>query len=476
MIAYLLNFVLCTGLLLAVYHIFLARERMFRFSRFYLLLSLAFSLIVPLIHVDISPKVALSKPEIVSHIVILPVTYVQQEQPATVVNTYSILFYALLGGYVLVAGFMLFRFFRNLNHISRKVKLNHCVKYQEVTFVLTRDSLTPHSFLNCIFLNKADYENGLIEKEVICHELTHVTQRHSVDVILVELLQAICWFNPFVPLFRKAIQLNHEFLADEHVIESYHNTPAYQRLLLAKASDEGSLYLTSQFNYLTTKKRLIMTTKTTSKKVAMLKQLALVPVLSGALFLFANKVSAQTGPDGSNQQTGKANGGKPVSVVDVPITPVGEYEVILKKYGITDTLTRVNIAQFHFTAADRKRLSMLYQQMTHEQQLSQVLRFVPRKPLFKATPTQTQLAAWADAKTYGVWINGKKANNTELVNYKPTDFGQVYISRLTNAAINHTKHKYQIDLMTAAYYAEYLERTSKEEDLFFSNDKSRGFK
>jgi hypothetical protein len=328
MITYLLNFVLCSGLLLLVYRAFLGNEKLYKFNRFYLLFSLAFSLAVPLITIKVLPKqIPLFTSQIISPPV-APVANIQVDQSALtqhaspiikgpvyqqtiaqpvapIINTpvhqqfletpapaYNYL-PLLIAVYLIIAIGMLLRFTKNLYHINRSVAKNAIRAADGTKLILVDEEVTPHSFLNYVFINKKDYRDGAVEPEIICHEQAHVQQLHSLDVIFVELLQVICWFNPVIPFYRRAIQLNHEFLADEAVIKSYDDTPAYQHLLLSKASQCGSLYLTSQFNYLTTKKRLTMMTKTTSAATAWFARLAIIPVVTIAFLLFCNKTMAE---------------------------------------------------------------------------------------------------------------------------------------------------------------------------------------
>ena len=118
------------------------------------------------------------------------------------------------------------------------------------------------------FINKDDYETKNIEKELFTHELTHVTQKHTLDVIILELVQVIFWINPLFIILKKAIQLNHEFLADETVINKHKNTSQYQHLLLNKAAWKNEYYLASNLNYSLTKKRLkMMTTQSSQSKI-----------------------------------------------------------------------------------------------------------------------------------------------------------------------------------------------------------------
>lgn len=102
----------------------------------------------------------------------------------------------------------------------------------------------------------------------------------------------VFWFNPFLYILKRLIQLNHEFLADEKVIETHKNIGNYQNLLLERSLLATSYQLTSNLNYSVTKKRLSMMTKRTHK-YSWLKQLAIVPFLVGLFFAFAERFEAQ---------------------------------------------------------------------------------------------------------------------------------------------------------------------------------------
>ena len=187
----------------------------------------------------------------------------------------------------------LIRFAKNLYHIIYKIRINEIIKSDFAKFVPVSDTILPHTFWNYIFINKEEYQSQQIEEELFTHELAHVTQRHTIDILLLEVLQIVFWFNPLFFLLKKAIQLNHEFLADDKVIASHNNISRYQSLLLNKTAWNNEYYLASNLNYSLTKKRLLMmTTKSLPTKV-LLKKLAVIPLLTGFIFLFAERVEAQ---------------------------------------------------------------------------------------------------------------------------------------------------------------------------------------
>ena len=177
--------------------------------------------------------------------------------------------------------------------IYQKIKRNENVKLQNATLILVDDAITPHTFWNYIFINKKEYNSQKIEEELFTHELTHATQKHTFDVLLIEVLKIVFWFNPIFYFLKKSIQLNHEFLADTKVVSNHKNIPEYQYLLLNKTAWNNEYYLASNLNYLLTKKRLVMMTKQSSQTKILLKKLAVIPLLVGFIFLFAERVEAQ---------------------------------------------------------------------------------------------------------------------------------------------------------------------------------------
>jgi beta-lactamase regulating signal transducer with metallopeptidase domain len=106
---------------------------------------------------------------------------------------YSLLF---MGIYGFVSLILLLRFGKNVFKIIRKIKANKKIQHQTATLVLVEDNILPHSFWNAIFINKSEFEQGTIETELFTHELTHVTQKHTLDIVLIEMLHILFWINP----------------------------------------------------------------------------------------------------------------------------------------------------------------------------------------------------------------------------------------------------------------------------------------
>jgi hypothetical protein len=151
----------------------------------------------------------------------------------------------------------------------------------------------PHSFWKSIFINKYEFEKGNIPLELIAHEKAHLKQKHTLDILFVEVLQIIFWFNPVLLLYKKSIKLNHEFLADEAVNKQFGAVQSYQNLLLDFACNKNTIALASNINYLITKKRLLMMTKKESPIRTALKVFSVAIVYALLLFAFSTKTMAQ---------------------------------------------------------------------------------------------------------------------------------------------------------------------------------------
>lgn len=276
-------------LLWAFYKLFLEKENIHFVKRFYLLFSLVFAFSIPLITLTYEAEV-ISQSETVSEIttplLIVPETEITQES----VDYLPIILWIVYGIGVLVFGF---RFIRNVIAISKKIRTNERLKEPSHINVLLSSSIIPHTFLSYIFVPKKEFQNKNIPEEVLLHEKTHVQQKHTLDILFVEVLQVIFWFNPLFIFIKRSIKLNHEFLADQSVLKQRFSIQNYFELLLNYPNSSNQAVLSSPINYSLTKKRLQMMTKEFSKKRTMLKLVTLAPVLSLCVLFFNNEIVAK---------------------------------------------------------------------------------------------------------------------------------------------------------------------------------------
>ena len=292
---FLIKSAITMAVLLGLYYLLLEREKMHKFNRFYLLGALVFSLAIPFTNIPIyvktteAPVVAKSiefnAPVVQESLTVQQMLPAQKEIAQATITQPDVNYvpYILIGIYCLISIVLLIRFFKNISHFIALAHKSEREKYKEATLVLLNNKVLPHTFLNYIFISKEEYTDNAIEEELYSHELTHVKQKHSIDILFIEALKIVFWFNPLLYVYKKAIQLNHEFLADDRVL-STSGTTHYQQLLLQKASYPSGLTLASNLNFSITKKRFIMMTKTTPKAKGIVLKLSALCTVSMLLY------------------------------------------------------------------------------------------------------------------------------------------------------------------------------------------------
>ena len=276
-----LKIILCSLLLIAIYYLFLQREKMFRFNRFYLLFALIFSYTIPFVKINL-PSISEKK----SQLIFEEVTTQQLIQKANQTSDFNYMNLILIIYFLISFALII----RSLMSIRKILKLKGTdIIYKSQNVKLIEKDLPPFSFWNKIYLSKKHFEDQ-IDHRIFLHETTHLVQKHSLDLILVEILHAISWFNPAIYFYKKAITDNHEFLADEVIIKEF-NIKDYQNLILAEVLNAQNLSLINQFNFNNTKKRFIMMT-TKKSKLEKFKKLFAVSAFAGLSILFVQKVYA----------------------------------------------------------------------------------------------------------------------------------------------------------------------------------------
>ena len=187
---YILKTILCSSIFIGLYFFFLEKEKMHRFNRFFLLSTILFSLIIPLLSINYG----VVNSEINGNLLAGKETFSINETQ----NMHSIFSIEniLIATYFIVSAILLLRFSWNLISINREIKRGEKQIINGKIIILKTEPTTPHSFLKYIFLNKADFKNGKIDPKIIVHESAHIQQFHSFDILLIEFLLVAFWFNP----------------------------------------------------------------------------------------------------------------------------------------------------------------------------------------------------------------------------------------------------------------------------------------
>ncbi|WP_424495165.1 M56 family metallopeptidase [Salinimicrobium sp. GXAS 041] len=279
---YFLKSAACLAILMLFYKLLLERENMHVFKRFYLLSAVLVSFIIPWItftsYVEVAGVPSASP---------LKVEAAGGAGEALELNfLLPVVLWTIYGFGILFFGV---KFCRNFQKILQRIHQNPKVKTDQVTNVLLTEEVTPHTFWSFIFLNQRKYEKGKIPPEVFEHERAHALQRHTLDILIMELLQVIFWFHPLLYLVKRAIKLNHEFLADRAVINHGVNTSTYQETLLAFSSGAANSSFVNSINYSSIKKRFIVMKAHTSKRRIWERSLLLLPLMALLLYSFSTK-------------------------------------------------------------------------------------------------------------------------------------------------------------------------------------------
>lgn len=436
MIDFIITSSVCLSIFLAVYHLLLEKEKMHTFNRFYLLASIIISLFIPFLSFEIIKEIPVEVSETVMVERIIPSQVVFAEEETSILPSIIWSLYGLIS-----FGFFI-RFGKNLHQIISKTKSNPTVKYQNADLVLLEEKVLPHTFWNSIFINFDDYNRRNIEDELYMHELVHVTQKHTFDILFIEILKTIFWFNPLFYFYKKAIQLNHEFLADEEVVKSCDNVPFYQTLLLQKNSINHA-FLTSNLNYQVTKKRLIMMTKNTSKSLAFLKKIAILPILIGMIYFFCVEIVAQ----------------------EKTINPIDSKSAITEteKDKIRDRYYS-NVRVILKDLRTNTTIDKMYEELSLEQKRD-YFQLLPTMIIANEIPEP--LFEKMKTKNMAIWINHKLTSKEEIQKYKRTDFSHYTYSFVhKNARSKRFPQEYQYTLYTKKYFDENL----KNSHLHYQND------
>jgi TonB family protein len=278
---------ICLALTVGFYKIFFEKLTFFEWNRSMLLILLAASVLIPLFTVDVAPSVAVL-PE-----VLLPVFWVGgQIEPESMVSSsdfswQKILFFCYIVGVV----FAFSKFVWGTLKLWIQLKSATLQVYNGNKLVI-HSAFEPASFLGYIMLPSFDPTDA-DHQLILQHESVHCTQRHSLDLILVQLLKVFFWFNPFIFMYERLIREVHEFQAD-HFVTRFHSEIAYSKLLLRLAAKSNSNHLVHSFNQFQTKKRIMMMTQTNTKPVQKARFILALPLLALFIAVFSFESSANS--------------------------------------------------------------------------------------------------------------------------------------------------------------------------------------
>jgi hypothetical protein len=273
---YMVESSICLGLFYLVYWAFLRKETFFAINRLFLMLSIPLSFLIPLINL---PSPIRTAPSIEQGHLFAPVSNLQTNS----LGLMDMLWVIYLAG----VGFFLVRFSYKIVQLLLLIKKNGYQKYGKINCVFIDEDSAPFSFFNFFFLNKSNVSQHDLLR-IIDHELVHIKQYHTLDLIITELLTIVEWFNPFVRPYKTSLKEIHEYLADNHVIAQGCSRAKYQLLIFEQHVGLKLFEFVNNFNHSLIKRRITMMTKGKSKTWAKSKFLLMIPVICFLVLAFAN--------------------------------------------------------------------------------------------------------------------------------------------------------------------------------------------
>ena len=298
---YILKSSVCLAAFYLFYRLLLSRETFHRFNRVALLSILLLSCLLPLVEVTVEKQTEVHQTMMTLEQWLMladmmntaeamdlqaeevTVTWIQV---ALLVYLAGILFFALRNGYSLL----------KLGGLLKSGRKENLSKYtgdgEKVTLIVHEHDIAPFSWMKYIVISKKDLdENG---REILIHELAHIQNWHSWDLLVADICIFFQWFNPASWLLKQELQNIHEYEADETVIEKGVDAKQYQLLLIKKAVGTRLYSMANSFNHSKLKKRITMMLKEKSNPWAKLKYLYMLPVAAIAVTAFARPEISET--------------------------------------------------------------------------------------------------------------------------------------------------------------------------------------
>jgi hypothetical protein len=269
-----------------LYYALLSRETFFKLNRIYLIISLLCGLVIPfsiptMAVTTTSPMVEIVQPIVISMVEIRDNIETNFTTPEAA--TWS-LWTVLKGVYILGMMLLFVKFFIGLNKIFHLYKTGEKEIRDIFKLIKTSKTQSPFSFFNLIFINQKTTED-VDYQQIIEHEKAHVIQKHSFDIVGLEILRGLFWLSPLVHLYARSLRNVHEYLADAAVLQNTEKQQ-YGRLLISQTTAGSGLVIANHLNFSQLKKRIIMMTRNESQRLMLLKYTLALPLFALLVFAF----------------------------------------------------------------------------------------------------------------------------------------------------------------------------------------------
>jgi len=279
-----------------VFLMFLRNERYFQLNRAFLLSGIFASIVFPLYtwhYAVILPS--LPAPEI-SFTELSEQPFITAPAPST-----GIPFYWWLYG--IGIAFLAFRLMWQTIMVISKLRRSGYVKHGSIKLIRTTEFAASFSFFSFVFVNPSTSDIEM--EEIVNHESGHIQKRHWFDLLLVELLRMLQWFNPFVWIYAHLVRQNHEYMADEMALQRTSNPAIYHATLLNQMLGMPVINLANSFSYSLNKKRFKMMKKNIDSPFRKLKMLMVLPLITLVFYAFAKPEYVSSAPAFPNNEVNR---------------------------------------------------------------------------------------------------------------------------------------------------------------------------
>ena len=297
MFAYIIKSALLLALLYGSFALLLSRETFHRFNRLALLGVLVASMVLPFVQLTIQKPEFLNYEDaptpFVSEVVFVepevsqaqPVEPIEQEAvaiPASKISLEQIIWWLYLCGMLASLSVFIYQLFNLLQEIRSGVRTKD--EFGN-TVVIRGGDFAPYSFLHYIIISVSDYEH--LRRPILAHEQAHIRLGHTFDLLLLEAVKAVQWFNPFVYLLGRDLKAIHEYEADNAVLNFGIDAKTYQLLLVTKAVGGRLQTVCNNLSHHSLKKRIKMMHTHNSNRWLMSKALVLPALMALAIVAFS---------------------------------------------------------------------------------------------------------------------------------------------------------------------------------------------
>ena len=273
------------ALFFVAYTLLLRKETFFKSNRWFLLLGLLTSVLLPLVTFK---KVIWVEPSVA----VTPWQTISESMPA-VGETFEINWLLVLSCvYGIGVLLFLFQLLFDFKHLRALLKGRNIQQIQDYKLIDVNEKVAPFSYFNYIVYN-SDLFNEAELTHILAHERVHCEQRHSIDVLISRLFCIVFWYNPIIWFYQKAMMQNLEYIADTEALKTLDDKKSYQITLLKVTTQHNCVAITNPFYQSLIKKRIVMLNKNQSKKSNYWKYFIMIPALAAFFFYFQVKVIAQ---------------------------------------------------------------------------------------------------------------------------------------------------------------------------------------